>query len=164
MKPDIDIYLLGAGIADEKTIRIPGDAFVHELIEAAKRQGFAAVDIEIFVEDGEEALNRDARLCDIGIGHKHRLHCHHCKKIEVTVHFNGEAKSKHFGPGQRVKGVLKWALNEFGLQGVDADNKELRLNSAEGKALTSHQHIGSFVHPPHCHLELFLTAIVEVQG
>ncbi len=164
MKQEIEIYLHCAGTTEEKIIKVPEDATVHDVIEAAKQAGFAEPDMEIHIEDGEDALNRDARLCDCGVKHKHHLHCHTCRKVDVAVHFNGEAKTRQFAPGRKVKGVLKWALEAHGLHGVDADNKELRLGSAEGTILQAQQHIGSFVRAPHCHLDLYLTAIVEVQG
>ena len=165
MKQEIEIYLHGAGTTEEKTIKVPEDATLHEVIEAAKQAGFAVDSDMIFmIEDAEDLLTGDARLCDCGVKHKHHLHCHKCHKIEVTVHYNGHEKARKFAPGRKVKGVLHWAVDAFGLHGVDAENKELRLGSTDGTILTGQQHIGSFVHAPRCELQLFLTAIVEVQG
>ncbi|MGB8356672.1 MAG: hypothetical protein WCD79_22430 [Chthoniobacteraceae bacterium] len=165
MKDIIEIYLHGAGTVEEKIIAIPETATVHDLIQAAREVGFAHdPNVIIMIEDGEEALEHHTRLCDHGVKHKHHLHYHTCHKIEVTVHFNGVPKKEGFAPSKKVKAVLKWAVKAFELHGVDAENKELRLGSAGGKPLLADHHIGSYTRHHTCHLELYLTAIVEVQG
>lgn len=164
MKKEIEIYLHGSGTTEEKLVSVPEDATVRELIDAAKRAGFPDdADLVLVVEDDEEPLDPSARLRDCGVKNKHHLSCHTCRKIMVTVNFNGVAKERKFAPSRKVKGVLKWALGEFGLTGADAENKELRLGGVEGTVLQSQQHIGSFVNRS-CALELFLTAVVEVNG
>jgi hypothetical protein len=165
MKQQIEIYLHGAGTTEEKIIHVPEDATVREVLEAARKAGIT-VDADTFltVEDADDELPEHACLHEHGVKHKHRLHCHRCRKVEVSVTFNGQVKSSTFAPGKKVNGVLKWAVEAFGLHGVDAENKELRAGGPSGTILLSRQHIGSFVHAPHCSLELYLTAIVEVQG
>jgi len=165
MTKNIEIYIHGSGTTEEKLVAISEESTVRDLIEAARRAGIAdSSELILILEDEEEPLQPDDRLCDCGVKHKGHLSCHTCRKIEVTVHFNGQAASRSFAPSKKVKGVLKWALSEFGLTGVDAENKELRNGGADGIILQSQQHIGSFVHHPHCSLELYLTGIVEVQG
>lgn len=165
MTNQIEIYLHGAGTTEEKIIHVPEDATVRDVLEAAKKAG-VNVDADTFltVEDADDELPGDARLHEHGVKHKHHLHCHRCHKVEVSVTFNGQVKSRKFAPGRKVKGVLKWTVEAFSLNGVDAENKELRLGGASGTILQSQQHIGSFVQVPNCSLDLYLTAIVEVQG
>ena len=164
MKQEIEIYLHGPGTTGETILKLFSDSTVADLIAAAKQAGFAEENLRITIEDEDEPLQKDARLCDCGVKHKHHLHCHVCDKVAVVVHFNGEQKSHKFAPSRPVKRVLKWALDAFGITGVDAENKELRIEGVEGTVLSSQQHIGSYVKPHHCDLELFLTGIVEVQG
>jgi hypothetical protein len=165
MNKQIEIYLHGAGTTQEKIISISEEATVHDLLKAARESGFDAdSDAIITLEDSDEALAHETRLCDHNVKHKHHLHCHRCHKVEIAVSFNGPIKTTHFPPGTRAKSVLKWAVHEFGLHGVDSENKELRLGGANGVILQAQQHIGSFVHAPDCRLALYLTAIVEVQG
>jgi hypothetical protein len=165
MPKKIELYIHGPGTAEEKLVAISGEATVLDLIEAAKGAGVAdGPELILVIEDEDDPLPMDARLCDCGVKHKGHLSCHTCRKVEVTVHFNGQEAQRKFAPGRKVKGVLKWALSEFRLAGVDAENKELRLGGAEGLILQSQQHIGSFAARPGCSLELYLTGIVEVQG
>jgi hypothetical protein len=165
MKQEIEIYLHGAGTTEEKIMHVSEDATVRDVLDAAKNAGLHVdADTILLVEDSEDELRDDARLCDHGIRHKHHLHCHQCRAVDVAVTFNGRTKSHKFTPSRKVKGVLKWAVGAFELHGVDAENKELRIGGDTGTILQSQQHIGSFVHAPKCHVDLYLTAIVEVQG
>ena len=165
MKQEIEIYLHSAGTTEEKIIQVPEDATVRDVLDAAKNAGLHVdADTILLVEDGKDELPHDACLGDHGIKNKHHLHCHRCRAVEVAVTFNGRTKSHKFTPSRKVKGVLKWAVGAFELHGVDAENKELRIGGDTGTILQSQQHIGSFVHAPKCHIDLYLTAIVEVQG
>lgn len=37
-----------------------------------------------------------------------------CKKVAVTVDFNGESKTEHFAPSAKVNKVLRWATGKRG--------------------------------------------------
>jgi hypothetical protein len=165
MNKHIQLYLHGAGTADEKIIEVPENATVHDVIAEAKKLGFAQdFEAALFVEDSDTESDHKHRLHECGIKHKHHIHVHHCRKIAVTMNFNGVDKTHSFAPGSRVSRVLQWAVNAFQLHGVDAKNKELRLGGTNGTVLTANQHIGSFAHPPQCGVTVYLTGIVEVQG
>jgi hypothetical protein len=165
MSKKIELYLHGEGTTDEKVVSIPESATVHDVIAEAKKLGVTGdFEAALFIEDGDDELRHDHRLHDCGVQHKHHVHVHHCRKIAVTADYNGAEKTHSFAPGTRVKRILKWAVDAFGLQGVDAKNKELRLGGTNGTVLTSNQHIGSFAQPPHCGVTVYLTGIVEVQG
>lgn len=165
MNKHIELYLHGAGTADEKILTVPEDATVRDIIVEAKKLGFTEdFEAALFVEDGDDELDHGHRLRDRGIKHKHHVHVHRCRKIAVAVNFNGVDKTHSFAPGTRVSRVLHWAAEAFELHGVDAKNKELRLGGTTGTVLTSNQHIGSFTHSPQCGVTVYLTGIVEVQG
>ena len=164
MKQGIELYIHGAGTTEEKLVSVPEDATVKELIDVVKRVGFPDdPNLVLLIEDEDEPLELSARLRDCGVKNKHHLSCHTCRKIAVTVSFNGVLNERKFPPSRKVKGVLKWALSELGLTGADAENKELRIGGVDGIVLQSQQHIGSFVKGS-CDLHLFLTAVVEVNG
>ena len=165
MTKEIEIYLHAAGTTEEKIIKVPEDATVRDVLDAAKKAGLSVdADTLVLVEDAQDEVPHEARLRDHGIKHKHHVHCHRCRAVEIAVTFNGQIRSRMFSPSRKVKGVLKWAVEAFELHGVDAENKELRIGGENGTILQSQQHIGSFVDAPQCHIDLYLTAIVEVQG
>ena len=165
MSKNIELYLHGAGTADEKIIEVPENGTVRDIIAEAKKLGLTEdFEAALFVEDGDHELDHAHRLQDCGIKHKHHVHVHHCRKIAVTVNFHADQKIHDFAPGTRVRRVLRWAVKGFDLHGVDAENKELRLGGTDGTVLTANQHIGSFAQPPQCAVTVYLTPIVEVQG
>ena len=63
-----------------------------------------------------------------------------------------------------MKRVLKWAVEAFELHGVDAENKELRIGGVSGTILQSQQHMALSCMRRSASYDLYLTAIVEVQG
>lgn len=137
------------------------------LIAAAKERGIVPADAKVeevilFALDEDEPLSAD-RLKTHG-KERLRIHCHRCRKVEVTVVFNGQKHAKAFAPSVLVRRVLKWAIKEFGLKGADAENKELRLGSASGQAMKDDAAIGSYVHYPKCELTAYLVDIVQPQG
>src|ERR1700686_2971677 len=94
MSKHIELYLHGAGTADEKRITVPEDATVRDIIVEAKKVGLTkALEAALFVEDGDDELDHGHRLRDCGIKHKHHVHVHRCHKIAVAVNFNGVDKA-----------------------------------------------------------------------
>ncbi len=161
---EIEIYIHSPHGHEPKLVKINDDATVGELIKKLPPDVVLAAgnDLAIIVEDKEEVLLNERKLGECGIKHRHHVHCHSCRHINVFVSYNGTQKEKRFSPATLVKNVLKWALYAFELKGVDAESKVLRLS--DGFELPSHSHIGSFAKSPSCELKLTLTPIVRVQG
>jgi hypothetical protein len=161
---EIEIYIHSPFGQEPKLMRISDEATVGDLVKKLPPEVILAAgnDLAIIIEDQEEVLLPDRKLNECGIKHRHHLHCHSCRHINVFVSYNGVQKEKRFSPATMVKNVLRWALYTFGLKGVDAENKVLRLS--DGVELPSDSHIGSFAKSPECELKLTLTPIVRVQG
>lgn len=161
------IHLFGEGQPSPVIIDVGDDAKIADVLSSAQRAGVIAGDVQlkdlfVFGLDEEEPLAPDQR---IGGGEKRpKLHCHRCRKIEVTVTFNLDRKSRSFAPSTLVSKVLKWALREFKLTGADAENKELRIGGQNGQAMLEEAPIGSYVRHPHCEILAYLADIVQVQG
>lgn len=115
----------------------------------------------VFAEDSDEELSHNRKFCEC---HPHRpkiLHCHRCRKISVSVSYNGE-ESRKFGPNTKIRRVTTWATKQFG---VDAGRKwVIRLGGAEGDILDPDTKIGKLVSFPDCKLALFLTERCMIQG
>jgi hypothetical protein len=113
----------------------------------------------VCVEDSDEELAHDDRLEH---GKHKRIHVCRCKKVEVSVTFNGVTKSHPFRPGATLRKVIEWARDKFGV-----DKKEklvLRLDSTESEPLDPDSHVGSYVHHPHCSVTFYLTPKVRIEG
>jgi len=117
----------------------------------------------MLVEDSDQQLDLDVRLNDAGIRHRHRLHCHRCREVGLTINFNGASKAHSFPPSKSMGSVKKWADNEFGLKGVDATEHALQLCRTNTRP-DQDVHIGALVQYPHCQVCFDLVPKKRVEG
>ena len=160
-----NVHLSGEG--NPTPVSVPHSTSPASLLAAAKQAGVIPTDAKVedtllFVADEDEPITADRLAAPTK--DRLRIHCHRCRKIEVTVLFNLKKHTKAFAPGTEVRRVLKWALKEFGRTGADAQNKELRLGGPTGQVLTEDAAIGSYAHYPKCEVTTYLVDIVQVQG
>ncbi|MBI5424501.1 MAG: hypothetical protein HZA32_10435 [Opitutae bacterium] len=160
-----DIHISGEG--NPTPVSVPAKATPAELLVAAQQAGIISADAKVeevllFAADEDEPLTPE-RFKEPA-KERLRIHCHRCRKIEVTVVFNLKRATKAFAPSVGVRRVLKWALKEFGLTGADAENKELRLGDASGQSMSEEAAIGSYARFPKCEVTAYLADICQVQG
>lgn len=158
---EIELYIHTADHREPKLVKIDEDATVEELLNRIAPD--ADGDIHLTIEGEEEPHDRHRKLRECGLKHRHHVHCHRCRKVAVTVFYNGE-QSRSFSPSATIEKVVHWALRAFGLKGADALDKVLRLPDAPNEVLPESAHIGSFVKPHACEVRLNLTGKVEVNG
>lgn len=169
MSETIEIFLQAEGVSDVKLVRVPHEGTVRDILEAARAKGVNLPDGEgevvIFLEDSDEEIALDLKLKDAGIRHRHRVHCHRCRRVAVTINFNGRAESRAFPPPATVKRVKKWADNEeqFNLKGVDATDHVLQVCGTSVRP-DEDAHIGTLVRHPSCNLCFDLVPKVRVEG
>jgi hypothetical protein len=164
---EIELFVHSLKDAEPTMVKIGPGASVEELLKKIHEAGLcegATEELLIFVEEEGEPLNKENSIEQCGVKHRHHVHCHKCHRVRVEVNYNGVEKAEAFPPSAKVRRVLKWAVDAFGLKGADAENKVLRLADPPQTELLSDQHIGSFVHSPKCELKLCLVPRVRFQG
>ena len=159
---EIEIYVRTCEHQEPKILKIHSDATVEDLLKILNPEGHA--DFHLFVEEDCDTKAHHERLCDVGIHHRHQVHCHKCKSIEVAVLFNGAEHKENFPPSQTVGKILHWALSKFKLTGHDATAKSLFLTGQPGVALSENDHIGTFAKPHQCCVELNLANSITPNG
>lgn len=162
----IELFVQGEEIGEVALIRVPHDATVREVILKTKTEcGIEASEEEIIVliEDQDEEIVLDAKLIEIGIGHRHRVHLHRCRRVEVSVNFNGATKKRPFSPSTTIVKIKRWADDEFGLKGVDATEHALQICETN-KRPDLDTHVGSLVQYPHCEICFDLVPKKRVEG
>jgi hypothetical protein len=163
----IEIFLQGEGISEIQLVRVPQDGTLRDVVKAAQAGGAAiaqsAEGVIFFTEDSDHELEIDVRLKDAGIGHRHRLHCHRCRQVEVTVNFNGVSKPHKVPPSKTVAKVKRWADDQFGLKGVDATEHALQICGTNSRP-DEDTHIGALVQYPNCKLCFDLVPKKRVEG
>lgn len=164
----IQVFIQGEGVHDIRVLELPADATVRDLVAAAVARGFLTAGdgkAAVFIEDADDALSPGATLAAAGINHQGSVHVHRCKKVVVTVHFNGAQKSHAFGPGATVHRVKQWAVGKKGFDLAPVDAAEHVLQATGGTERPDEDvHIGVLVHAPNCALEFDLVAKVRVEG
>lgn len=164
----LELFVHIAHCAEPKQVSIAEDASTEELIDQLHHAGLFqrenGEETLLFLDNHDEPLELPQRLRDGGVGHRHLLHCHSCRRVEVKIHYNGVAKERAFAPSARVSRVLKWAASAFGLSGADAQGLELRLQCDASQPLPTDSHIGCHTRPRVCAVELCLVPKVRVEG
>lgn len=161
---EIEIFVQGEGIPDIVIVRVPRNAMVREVMEAAKEHGLQATDEEaVFLEDSETPIGLDTPLEETGIRHRGRIHIHRCRRVAVSVNFNARQEEKIFPPSATIQRVKKWAVHEFKLADVDAAEHVLQVCNSSTRP-DEDTHIGVLVHSPHCTLCFDLVPKQRVEG
>ncbi len=159
---EIEIYVHNAHQRDPQLIRISEAATIEELLQRVAPHEHA--EMVLIVEDEDQPRERHHRLHEGNIHHRHHVHVHHCREVEVRVSYNGITHEHKYAPAKTVEKVLHWALGAFSLKGADAMNKVLRLAHGSDDPLPETAHVGSFVAKGHCVLLLNLTVKRNVNG
>lgn len=163
----IEVYVHTANGVEPRLVQTSEDATVKQLIQAIVAIGGVHPgpdgEVRLFVEDSDEPLEAHRKVCECEVRHRHHVHCHSCKRVKVSVFYNGE-EHESFPPSATVKRVLKWAIKAFSLTPAEAADKILVLHGSTTDELPLDAHIGSFVKGHECVVNLDLTAPVEVQG
>ncbi|MCL4239727.1 MAG: hypothetical protein KJ048_00090 [Dehalococcoidia bacterium] len=166
-RDEIELFLQGEGIADITLVLVPRDGTAQDIITAAKAHGLTTPDGEalVSIEDADEPLAPNARLDAVGIVHRGRVHVHRCRRVAVSVNFNGDTTGEDFPPSATVGRVKKWAVSKkaFNLQSVDATEHVLQMCNSSTRP-DEDVHIGTLVTAPDCRLCFDLVAKQRVEG
>lgn len=135
-------------------VTVPQGARVLEVIEIVRGHRGAglsdAQEIFLFLDGGEEALGAESRLDEHGIGHRHHVHAHRCRHVDVTVIFNGTQSSRPFAPSARLAQVRNWAVEAFS---APTDTADYGLTEGQ-RLLDGDIPLHDVTH--HCHVRLDL--------
>lgn len=163
---EIEIFVQGEGLPDTILVRIDGGSAVQDLITAAQGKGLdACSESAVFLEDSDEPVRASCRLEEVGIGHRKRVHIHRCKKVKVTVNFNGRQIDRKFPPSATIKRVKRWATGPqgFELTKVDASEHALQICGSPERP-DEDQHVGCLVTRPGCSICFDLVPKQRVEG
>lgn len=162
----IELFVQGEEIDEITLLRVARDCTVREVVKKVKEKcGVTAVEDEVLVliEDHDEEILLDAKLNEIGIGHRHRVHLHRCRRVEISVNFNAVTKARSFSPGTTIGKIKRWADDAFELKGIDATEHALQI-CGTNKRPDLDVHVGSLVQHPQCQICFDLVPKKRVEG
>lgn len=167
---ELRLFVQGEGLAEIQVVNIGSDSNVAELIKmvAAKVGGeFAAADAEgglvVTFEDEDKEISHKDSLKKAGIRDRSRVHIHRCRKVKVTVNFNGETEVDNFPPSTTVGKVKKWADKKFDIDKIDATEHALQLCGTATRP-DEDTHIGTLTKNPPCSVCFDLVPKRRVEG
>src|ERR1700761_7370798 len=143
---EIELFVHTQNGVDPKLIKLSQDATITEVIGIVVAGSGGKVEevIIVLTENCDEPLERHRKLSECEVRHRHHLHIHRCKKVEVRAFYNGHHQ-KAFSPSTTVQRVFDWAVKAFKLTPADAADKILVLKGHDTTELPFDAHIGSFV-------------------
>jgi hypothetical protein len=125
---ELQLFVQGEGIADIQLVRVAEQSSLRELVgklgSAFTEAGaVSAADEFIFLlEDSERELVSNKSLKELGIKNRERIHINRCRKVRVSVNFNGKEIADAFPPSRTIAKVKRWADKEFGIEGLTRPN------------------------------------------
>ena len=162
----IEVFLQGVGIVGIKRVSVSQDATGRDLVDVARQHGLQTDGPEqvfVFKEDQDEPLPLDTQLVKGEITPRSHVHVHCCRKIEVSVNFNGATQTHAFSPSATLAKVMKWTAKAFGMSEQDASEHALQLCNS-GSRPSADTHVGTLGSSHGCSVCLDLVAKQRIEG
>lgn len=162
----MQVFLQGEGISKTKLVEIPPDGTIQAVIEAASEHGLPLEPNEtavVMLEDSDDTIESNVNIQDTAIKHRCHIHVHRCRKVTVTVRFNGVQHERPFPPSATIKRITRWATRKFGLDDVDAPDHALQICNTQDRPEET-VHVGTLVQHPHCQICFDLVPKQRVEG
>jgi hypothetical protein len=162
----IELFIQGEGVREVTLVRVPHDGIVRDILKSVSEQcGIEAREenINVLIEDNDDEIPLDATLKEAGIRHRHRVHLHRCRRVEVSVNFKSVTKPQSFSTGTTIAKIKRWADDVFGLKGIDATEHALQICGTNERPDLD-VHVGSIVQYPQCQICFDLVPKKRVEG
>jgi hypothetical protein len=141
----------------------PPEATLGEVLAAIHTRHNTDAAAVLFLEDAEEPADLDTLLRDLTGPKGLKVHVHRCRRIEVSVTFNG-TKEHRLAPSATVARVKRWAVEKaFPMSPEDAGEHVLQLTSTTERPSLG-THLGTLAKHPHCHVRFDLVPNERVNG
>ncbi len=161
----ITIFVYTNDCKSLKTIEVSEDQKVGHLIkevvpELAKQKDFHE-DVEIYLEDSDDDLDKGLTIKEAGIKNGDHLFIGRCKKVKVNINYAGKPYSLEVSPAVSAKVLKTKAVHYFGIDEVSAAELLLWHNK---EPLDARLLIGSLTDYPSCGVDLVLATKNDING
>lgn len=117
----------------------------------------------LFLEDAEEPAELTTVLRDIAGPKGLKVHLHRCRRVEVSVTFNG-TKDRAFAPSTTIARVKRWATEKaFPMSPDEAGEHVLQISGTADRPSPG-THLGTLATCPGCHVRFDLVPNERVNG
>lgn len=155
----MEVFVHSSGNEQPEVVEIEEVALIRTLIVESEP------DSGIWLEEIDEEIDLDITIEVAGIRHHHHVHRGHCRRVKVTVRFNGVSHEHEYGPATTIKTVRTWACgpHAFKLSPVEAAKHVLAIPGAD-HFLDDGVHIGSVTTEGTCVVTLDLLPRSRFEG
>lgn len=127
---------------------------------------FALDDVARDADDGEDAhepTDPSRLVGELGIRRGGHVHCHRCRRVAVTVHYQQHTARRRFSPAATVGTATSWAHHRFKITDTDKVNFVLQVCDSDRRPRPD-EHLGELVHAPDCKLCFDLVPEKKIEG
>lgn len=168
VKGYIEIFIQGEGIPKITLMSVHLKDTVKDLIKVSREHGLSTPEgseLFVFVENTATPLALDAKIHEVGLIPRSRVHIHCFKQMEVTVNFNADQLKGFFPPSTTVALVKKWAVGKEGFSMSDLDATEHLLQVCYSNERPDEDvHLGTLVKASDAAICFDLVAKQRVEG
>lgn len=118
-------------------------------------------DVEIYLENQDEDLDKGISIIEAGIKHGDHVFVGRCKKIPVNINYAGKFFNIIVGPSTNMKILKAKALEYFGIDHASGAALVLWFNNVP---LDSRQFVGSLTNYPTTGVNLILASKKDING
>ena len=146
---NIELFIQGEGIPKITLVKVHPKDIVADIIKVAREHGLSAPEgseVCVLIENTNVPLELDAKIDEVGLGPRSRVHIHRCKGVQVTVNYNQDQKKGFFPPSATVDWVKEWAVgkDQYDMSPVDATEHVLQVCNSTDRP-DEDVHIGALV-------------------
>lgn len=167
---ELELFIQGEGLGGIRLIKADPDSTFRQIIAGLAAEaggGFAAAmdrgQLTVMLEDSDKEVSTNISLRKAGVRSRQRMHIHRCRKVKVSVNFNGETAVDDFPPSTTVGKVKKWADRKFDIDKVDATEHALQQCGTPDRP-DEDIHIGTLTNNTSCSVCFDLVPKKRVEG
>ena len=160
----VDLFYQCEGVGEIGQVEVGVDAtFATVKAELVDRHSLGE-DVILFLEDEDEPLDENRKVSDYTDLTSIIVHLNRCRRIAVSVTFNGCTVEDEFGPSATIACIKHWAAEgQFGLSPADAGEHYLQIAGTQDR-LVPGTHVGRLVNCPACSVAFDLIPDDRVNG
>ncbi|WP_321810755.1 hypothetical protein [Burkholderia sp. BCC1985] len=159
----MSIFFQRAGQRDYQVLDEAVELTLESLKSAMGGGAIALGELLVFVENGDEPLTSELLEITLVEGQHHKLHAHHCRHVEVTVHYDVRTEHHKFSPATTVGKVLRWAESKFGIAETEKGHLQLQLVGTSDRPVVT-THLGALTRERECSVAFDLLPAHRIQG
>lgn len=161
---NVDIFYQCDGVTSIEHIEIEHGSTFSDLKDLIAKKHNLKGALLLFLEDGDDPVNEAEIIC----GQKNpagiKAHVHRCRRIEVTVTYNGESVEAAFPPSTTIARLKKWAAEKkFGMTEEEASEHVLQIAGTHDRPAPN-IHIGTLTDCKKCKIEFDLVPDERING